>query len=76
MAISERGSKKGLVTVSLPSFHVGAFIGAAWDSIAAHRHTAWEVVVDDHDPRMVPTRSWGPLQRVYFRSRCAASGIR
>jgi len=49
--MSANDMEKDLVTVILPSFRMGAFIGTALDSIAAQGHAAWEVVVvDDHGP--------------------------
>lgn len=40
-----------LITVVLPAFKMGAYIGAALESVAAQSYTRWEVVVvDDHAP--------------------------
>ena len=40
-----------LVSVIIPSFRMGAFIGDALASIASQQYTAWEVIVlDDHGP--------------------------
>lgn len=41
----------GTVSVIMPAFRMGAYIGDALRSVAAQKHTAWEViVVDDHAP--------------------------
>jgi len=40
-----------LVSIIMPAYQVGAFIGEALHSIAVQTHTTWEViVVDDHAP--------------------------
>lgn len=46
-----RVDKSSLVSVVMPSFRMGPFIGEALRGVAAQTHAAWEViVVDDHAP--------------------------
>lgn len=41
----------GTVSVIMPAYRMGAYIGDALRSVAAQKHTVWEViVVDDHAP--------------------------